>query len=213
MRVRMRPSAAWPPAVEAVREWETPLPVAPSLAGSVELTFDDGPDPVWTTAILAALRGSPLRATFFVIARRAAEHPEMLAVARADGHAIELHCYEHVAHTDADRDAIERDTERALAVLADLGVRPRRWRTPFGVHAPWTHEIAAEHDLELCGWDIDTNDWRGHRAERMLADAGPGLHHGAIVLLHDAIGPGSLRDGCEETVRFARLMAAEAAAA
>ena len=145
--------------------------MAPSLAGSVELTFDDGPDPVWTRAILAALRGSPLRAT------------------------------------------IDRDTERALAVLASLGIRPRRWRTPGGVHAPWTHEIAAAHELELCGWDIDTNDWRGHRAERMLAAAGPDLHHGAVVRLHDGVGPGALRDGCEETVRFARFMAAEAVAA
>jgi peptidoglycan/xylan/chitin deacetylase (PgdA/CDA1 family) len=184
-----------------------------SLAGSVELTFEDGPDPVWTRAILAALRGSPVRATFFVIASLAEAHPDLLAVARAEGHAIELHCYEHICHTEVDRATIERDTERALAVLAAVGVRPRRWRTPGAVHAPWTAEIAATHDLELCGWDIDSNDWRGHRAERMLADAGPELHHGAVVLLHDGLRPCSLRDGCEETVRFARLIAAEAVAA
>jgi peptidoglycan/xylan/chitin deacetylase (PgdA/CDA1 family) len=185
--------------------------VAASLAGSVELTFDDGPDPIWTRAVLAALRGSPLRATFFVIAARAEKHPELLATACTDGHAVELHCYEHVAHTATDRATIERDTERALSVLADLGIQPRRWRTPGGVHAPWTQEIADAHELELCGWDIDSHDWRGHRAERMLADAGPDLHHGAVVLLHD--GPGALRDSCEETVRFARLLAAEAVAA
>jgi peptidoglycan/xylan/chitin deacetylase (PgdA/CDA1 family) len=137
--------------------------VAGSLARSVELTFDDGPHPVWTRAILAALRGSPLRAT--------------------------------------------------LGVLASLGIRPRRWRTPSGLRAPWTHEIATAHGLELCGWDIDSHDRRGHRAERMLADAGPALHPGAVVRLHDGVGPGALRDGCDETVRFARLLAAEAAAA
>jgi peptidoglycan/xylan/chitin deacetylase (PgdA/CDA1 family) len=187
--------------------------VATSLAGSVELTFDDGPDPVWTRAILAALRGSPLRATFFVVAATAEEHPELLLAARADGHAVELHCYEHLAHTETDRATIERDTERALAVLAGLGIHPRRWRTPGCAHASWTHEIAAAHNLELCRWDIDTHDWRGHHAERMLADAGPDLHPGAVVLLHDGLGPGALREGCEETVRFARLMAAEAVAA
>ncbi|HEX7301113.1 MAG TPA: polysaccharide deacetylase family protein [Solirubrobacteraceae bacterium] len=186
--------------------------MAASFAAAVELTFDDGPDPLWTRAILAALRGSPLRATFFVVARLAAEHPEIMAAARAQGHAIELHCYEHLAHTESDRGAIERDTERALATLADLGIEPRRWRTP-GVHAPWTHEIADAHDLELCGWDVDTNDWLGHRAERMLADVGPDLRPGAVVRMHDALGPGAQRDGCEETVRFARLLAAEATAA
>jgi peptidoglycan/xylan/chitin deacetylase (PgdA/CDA1 family) len=187
--------------------------VAPSLAGSVELIFLDGPDPVWTRAIFAALRGSPLRATFYVVAALVEKHPELMAVASAEGHAIELHCYEHVPHNETDRAAIERDTERALAVLAGVGIRPRRWHTPYGVHAPWTHEIAAAHDLELCGWDVDTHDWRGHRAEKMLADVGPDLRHGSVVLLHDAPGPRALRDGCEETVRFARLMAAEATAA
>jgi peptidoglycan/xylan/chitin deacetylase (PgdA/CDA1 family) len=187
--------------------------VAGSLARSVELTFDDGPHPVWTRAILAALRGSPLRATFFVIAALAAEQPELMAAAHAEGHAVELHCYEHVCHTETDRATIERDTARALGVLASLGIRPRRWRTPSGLRAPWTHEIAAAHGLELCGWDIDSHDWRGHRAERMLADAGPALHPGAVVRLHDGVGPGALRDGCDETVRFARLLAAEAAAA
>jgi peptidoglycan/xylan/chitin deacetylase (PgdA/CDA1 family) len=187
--------------------------VASSLAGSLELTFDDGPDPIWTPAVLAALRGSPLRATFFVVATRVGEHPELVAAVRAAGHTVELHCHHDVRHTDVDRATIERDTDRALTVLNEAGIQPRRWRTPDGLIAPWTPEIAAAHRLELCGWDVDTHDWRGHRAEAMLAAAGPSLRPGAVVLLHDGRGPGDLRDGCEETVRFARLIAAEAAAA
>jgi peptidoglycan/xylan/chitin deacetylase (PgdA/CDA1 family) len=186
--------------------------VAPSLAGSVELTFDDGPDPVWTPAMLAALSGASLRATFFVVAQRAAAHPQVIAAIRAAGHAVELHCDQHVRHTEADRAAIEADTRRAIARLARLGITPRRWRTPWGVRAPWTEEIAAEHDLELYGWDVDSHDWRGDGAEQMLAAVGPELHAGAVVLLHDGLGPGARRRGCEETVRFTRMIAAEAVA-
>jgi len=186
--------------------------VAPSLAGSVELTFDDGPDPVWTPAVLAALSGSSLRATFFVIASRAAAHPRVVAAIRAGGHAIELHCNEHVRHTEVERTAIEDDTQRALATLAGFGVHPRRWRTPWGARASWTAAIAASHELELCGWDVDTHDWRGDAAEAMLASVGPDLHAGAMVLLHDGLGPGALRQGCEETVRFTRMMEAESVA-
>jgi peptidoglycan/xylan/chitin deacetylase (PgdA/CDA1 family) len=187
--------------------------VARSLAGSVELTFDDGPDPVWTPAILAALSGSCLHATFFVVARRAAAHPLLIAAMRSGGHAVELHCHEHVRHTDVTRSVIEEDTRRALDTLEALGVRPRRWRIPWGVHAPWTHEIATAHHLELCGWDVDSHDWRGDRVAQMLAAVGPDLHEGARVLLHDGLGPGALRRGCEETVRFTQMIAAEAVAA
>lgn len=183
-----------------------------TLAGSVELTFDDGPDPVWTPAVLAALRGSPLRATFYVIGERAEEHPELVTAILAAGHAVELHCFGHVRHDRSDQAAIERDTDRALAVLADLGVQPHRWRTPAGYIAPWTKAIADARELELCGWDVDTNDWRGYHAEQMLAEVGPSLRHGSVVLLHDGLGPGALRTTCEETVRFARLIAAEALA-
>jgi len=186
--------------------------VAPSLAGSVELTFDDGPDPTWTPAVLAALRGSSLRATFFVIASRAAEHPRIVAAIRSGGHAVELHCHEHMRHTEVDRAAIEGDTQRALTTLAQFGITPRRWRTPWGVQAAWTQEIAAAHDLELYRWDVDTHDWRGDGAEAMLASIGPDLHAGAVVLLHDGLGPGARRCGCEETVRFTRMMAAESVA-
>jgi peptidoglycan/xylan/chitin deacetylase (PgdA/CDA1 family) len=186
--------------------------VAPSLAGSLELTFEDGPDPVWTPAVLAALRGSPLRATFFVVATRVGEHPELVAAVRAAGHSVELHCHRHLRHTEADRATIEHDTERALAVLRGVGIEPRRWRTPDGLIAPWTPEIAAAHRLELCGWDIDTKDRCGYRAERMLAEVGPSLRPGAVVLLHDGLGPGDRRRDCEETARFARLIAAEAMA-
>lgn len=186
--------------------------MAASLAGSVELTFDDGPDPVWTPAVLAALSGSSLRATFFVIAPRAAAHPQLVAAIRAGGHAVELHCHEHLRHTEVDRAAIERDTQQALTTLASLGVRPRRWRTPWGAHASWTEEIAAAHDLELCGWDVDSHDWRGDGAEQMLAAVGPELREGAIVLLHDGVGPCARRRSCEETVRFTRMIAAESVA-
>ena len=68
------------------------------------------------------------------------------------------------------------------------------------MHASWTQEIAAAHDLELYGWDVDSHDWRGDGAEQMLAAVGPDLRAGAVVLLHDGLGPGALRQGCEETV-------------
>ncbi len=70
------------------------------------------------------------------------------------------------------------------------------------MEAEWTRDLAAAFGLELVGWSVDTHDWRGDEAEAMLARCGPELRDDSVVLLHDALGPGALRVGCEETVRL-----------
>ena len=82
------------------------------------LTFDDGPDPDWTPRLLDLLRRLGARATFFPIAPRAAAQPDMIERMRAEGHAVGLHCDEHVRHSERDAEWLERDTDAALARLA-----------------------------------------------------------------------------------------------
>ena len=112
----------------------------------------------------------------------------------------QLHGNRHLRHTEHDRDTIERDTDAALARLDVLGVRPSLWRLPWGRAASWTPAIAADRGLRIVGWDADTHDWRGDSAATMLAAVAGELRDGCIVLAHDGLGPGALRDGCAETV-------------
>ncbi len=179
---------------------------------ALALTFDDGPDPRWTPRILDALAAHRARATFFVMAPRAAEYPELVRRIVDEGHAVGLHCDEHVRHSTRDAAWGAADTDRALARLAGLGVRPRRWRTPWGDQAAWTPALAAHHDLLLTGWSADTHDWRGDSAADMLAAIDHQIGDGAIVLAHDGTGPGVRRDGCAETVKLVGLVARRAAA-
>jgi peptidoglycan/xylan/chitin deacetylase (PgdA/CDA1 family) len=180
----------------------------PALA----LTFDDGPDPVWTPRILDALAAARARATFFPIAPRAARQPELVARMLAEGHAVGLHCDEHMRHTERDEAWLRRDTANALARLASLGVRPTLWRTPWGVLAPWTQTIAAEHGLRLVPWTADTHDWRGDGALAMIERIRARLVPGAIVLAHDGIGPGAQRTDCAQTLASIPRIAALAGA-
>jgi peptidoglycan/xylan/chitin deacetylase (PgdA/CDA1 family) len=179
-------------------------------SGRVALTFDDGPDPVWTPAVLDALAAAGARASFFVLAPRAIERPDLVARMRAEGHAVELHGWEHVRHTAWSAQEGAADTDRALSALASLGVHPRRWRTPWGVTADWTAGVAEAGGLELTHWTADTHDWRGDAAPDMLAAIDPSMNDGAVVLCHDALGPGATRDGCEETVALIAPLVARA---
>src|SRR6185436_14672470 len=70
----------------------------------------------------------------------------------------------------------------------------------WGVTAEWTERVAAARRLELVQWTTDTHDWRGDSAAEMLRAIGDDVVDGAVVLAHDALGPGATRSGCAETV-------------
>ena len=176
----------------------------------VMLTFDDGPDPAGTPAVLGALSRAGAQATFFLVAPLAASHPELVAQIVAAGHRVGVHCDEHVRHSERDASWGRRDLRHALERLSALGVRPSLWRTPWGDVADWTAGLARDAGLRIVGWNVDTHDWRGDGAEAMLAATDPDLRDGAIVLAHDGIGPGARRADVTETVRYVELVAQRA---
>ena len=175
---------------------------------AVALTFDDGPDPGWTPRMLDALRRMEAYATFFVMAPLALKHPDVAWAILEAGHAVEFHCVDHVRHTHLSRHEVETDTREGLHALRSLGIAPRFWRPPWGVLAPWTEEVAEDFGLRLAPWSIDTRDWRGDSAREMLRNVEPLLGPGEVVLMHDGIGPGALRTGCEETVALVEPLVA-----
>ena len=180
----------------------------PSPQGAeVSLTFDDGPDPGWTPRVLEALGRADARATFFVVTPRARENPRLISRMRRDGHRVEFHCVRHVRHTELTHRQAKLDVETGLRDLGALGIYPRLWRTPWGILAPWTTRLAEDFGLRIASWTADTHDWRGDTAAEMLGAVTPLLKPGAVVLLHDGLGPGALRRGCEETVTLIEPMA------
>lgn len=183
----------------------------PNAAAGVALTFDDGPDPIWTARLLDVLGRAGARATFFPIAPRATAHPDLLRRIRAAGHTVGLHCAEHSRHSERNAEWLRTDTESALTQLRALGVEPELWRTPWGITTAFTHRIADEHGLRLVSWTVDTQDWRGNSAEAMFQATRSALAAGSVVLAHDGSGPGARRLGAVQTVRYVEMVAAHAA--
>jgi peptidoglycan/xylan/chitin deacetylase (PgdA/CDA1 family) len=166
------------------------------------LTFDDGPDRVWTPRILDRLRREGVRSTFFVMAERAGAHPALIDQMQSDGHEVEHHCLRHVRHSELEESALAEDTEAGLSTLRALGTQVRRWRPPWGVVTEATCRVAGEHELEVVRWSADTQDWRGDPSSHMHARVAGAVSGGSVVLMHDGIGPGARRTGCRETVEL-----------
>jgi peptidoglycan/xylan/chitin deacetylase (PgdA/CDA1 family) len=166
-------------------------------------TFDDGPDPIWTPRVLAELDRCGAQATFFMVGERV-ERAAGLARAVVDrGHDVELHCHRHIRHIDLTDRELREDTRVALAAFARAGLpRPTRWRAPWGICTEATKRVATELELELVDWSADSHDWRGDASAEMLEAVDAEIEDGAIVLMHDGLGPGALRAGVGETVEL-----------
>jgi peptidoglycan-N-acetylglucosamine deacetylase len=174
----------------------------------IALTFDDGPDPRGTPAVLDALRDVDVRATFFVLGERVEAHSALLRRVVEAGHDVQVHGYRHLRHPQSIREDVERDLDRALQTLAREGIEPTRWRIPWGHLADFTAELAAQHDLSIVGWTSDTHDWRGDSATAMLAAIE--LEHGGIVLAHDGLSVGARRDTARTTADLIPLLVEQA---
>ena len=170
--------------------------------GLVALTFDDGPDPAWTPAILDALRAAHVPATFFVTGSNVVGHPELVRRILAEGHELGNHTYTHpnlALRSDVDTRIELAATERA--VEAFTGHAMRLFRAPFfGDAEPQTIDelepilTAQRLGYTSVGLHVDPLDWETPGADAIVARTVAGIESkdelsgGQIVLLHDSGG-------------------------
>jgi peptidoglycan/xylan/chitin deacetylase (PgdA/CDA1 family) len=161
----------------------------PAGARGFALTFDDGPDPVTTPRVLDALDAAEAKATFFVIAKKAEAHPQVVRDILRRGHAVGLHSYAHdrLFSLRSER-RVRADLEMGIAALVAItGARPTLFRPPIGHTNPIIARVAEALDLVVVGWTLGARDGiAGASAESVAARIGNRLRDGAIVLLHDA---------------------------
>jgi peptidoglycan/xylan/chitin deacetylase (PgdA/CDA1 family) len=128
--------------------------------GVVALTFDDGPEPGHTEAILAVLARHHVPATFFLIAEKAKAHPELVAAALAlPGAVVGNHSWSHPNFHDIPVEAQLKEVDGADALLhADLGATPL-FRYPYGNSTCETNERVRTLGYRIVGWHVDSCDW------------------------------------------------------
>lgn len=157
----------------------------------VALTFDDGPDPAWTPAVLEALREAGAQATFFVLGRRVDAAPELAARIVAEGHQLAHHSHEHRWAEMFWRPGLLSDYDRACDSIARVAGPPTCYRPPVGIVAPEVLDLVEARGARLVGWTLRPYDTRMSDPDLLRRRIGSKVVDGSIVLLHD----GSLREG------------------
>jgi peptidoglycan/xylan/chitin deacetylase (PgdA/CDA1 family) len=170
---------------------EVLVAVEPAAAPSALLTYDDGPDPEGTPAVLRELAAEDARATFFVLGTRVHLYPDVFRSVVAEGHEIGLHGADHRRVDQVPEAEFSRLLLEAKDLLEQVIQRRVAWyRPPYGrlTLSAWT----AAHDagLSTVGWSCDIRDWLDAPREEQLAGLGAIDRAGEIVLAHDAFADG-----------------------
>jgi peptidoglycan-N-acetylglucosamine deacetylase len=154
----------------------------------VALTFDDGPHPEGTPAVLEALERAGAKATFFMVGEQVDRRPQLAAEVASRGHAVALHAYRHRLHVRMTPGWLDADVARGLDSLhRALGQQPALHRPPYGVYSPWGLRTVRGAGLRPLLWSRWGKDWRGDTSpERIAALAAQGAVPGDVILLHDA---------------------------
>lgn len=164
-----------------------PLVPPPSCeAGWVALTFDDGPVPERSGAVLDALAQANIRATFFPVGFLTKSHPSILLKTANAGHVIANHTYEHENLVDLPDAAIAETLNRTTAAIRAAGVEPIALvRPPGGITDLRVKEALDRVGYRQILWTADPRDYDRRSASAIAHDVIANVRDGTVVLLHD----------------------------
>lgn len=155
----------------------------------VALTFDDGPHPQDTPAILDRLAARQVAATFFFVGERARAHPELVKRAAREGHQTEAHSDTHPWWFSLAGPArVRREVRESAAAIGRIAGRPPAWfRSPMGHKNLFLRDELERAGLRLAGWSVRPFDTLGRPARAIAATVLRGAAPGGVIVLHEGV--------------------------
>jgi len=161
----------------------------------VALTFDDGPNPDATPAILDALGARGVKGSFFILGRHAERWPHLVRRIAEEGHCVCNHGYYHRKLHFKSPSYVRNDLQLGTRAIGDAsGVRPAFFRAPHGFRSPWVTAIARSMGQRTVGWSKGVWDSALPGVEVIAERTVRAARPGAILLLHDGDGYDPLGD-------------------
>lgn len=155
--------------------------------GGFHLTFDDGPHPVHTPALLDWLKANRIHATFFLVGENAVRYPELVRRIAAEGHQLGNHTWSHANLTKLSEAKARSEIQRTHDDIVQItGRAPTLFRPPYGaLKASQRQWITSTFHYDTVLWDVDTEDWKLSSAEAIAQRIERTIKPGGIILAHD----------------------------
>lgn len=153
---------------------------------NVCLTFDDGPDPVYTPLILDILAEHKVRANFFVLGETAARYPYLIGRMIAEGHVVGNHTYSHCHPWMITAQRARLEVSDATKVIRQItGQAPRWFRPPHGrLRTAMLKQVHAENMATVL-WSRSAIDWGLMATAAGISQRLHDIRANDIVLMHD----------------------------
>ena len=140
-----------------------------ALPGTVALTFDDGPSPVYTSQVLAILKKYHVKATFFVMGWSAKKHPELIRQMIAEGHSVGSHTNSHKKLTTMPIDKLRYEISMPKAAIkAAIGRSPVCLRPPYGIGNKRVAAVINEYDMVMIPMGFNSLDLARYAIHNLL---------------------------------------------
>ena len=155
----------------------------------IALTFDDGPNDLYTAQILDILRYYRIKATFFCLGRQVQKYPALVQRAYREGHLIANHTWGHPLLPNlAVPSIIWQITTAGDMIQRTTGIRPTLFRAPYGATNSTALRVINLFGLTLIQWNVDPRDWSRPGINTIYARVMTQTQNGSIILLHDGGG-------------------------
>lgn len=159
----------------------------------IALTYDDGPNPIYTRRLLRVLARYQVKATFFVIGNQVEQYPEIIQDIRLQGHELGNHSYSHRQLILTSRAVIRSEIAKTDQLLRRNGVHQAiHFRAPFGYKRIRLPLVLSQLKKKNVLWNVDPRDYWASSSKTVVDHVLDRVSPGSIVLLHDGRGDRTL---------------------
>lgn len=159
-----------------------------TVGKNIALTFDDGPDPLYTGMVLDILREKDVKATFFLVGNKIKQNPQVTERIFKDGHCLANHTYTHIDLKKKSFKVIYSEIQQTEQLLVNVcGESQKLFRPPWGHITDSEKETLKKYGYKIVLWDINSGDYKPNiTANKIVRNVMENIAGNKIILFHDS---------------------------